>query len=76
MVAAYIAKQEEAKKEKYQRALSSINEAHDTIAGYRAQVDDLTPQKTAAQDVVQNHVEFVEGHRLKYIDVSPSEYRE
>ena len=52
-----------------------MNEAFDSITGYKREVSDLVPKHRDAMAVVNDHVQCVEILRQDYISVSTHHHR-
>jgi len=61
---------------KHEQALYKVNEAFGSINEFKRQVSDLTPQHKAALDEIRDLVDQVEEHKLDYIEVNKSVYKD
>ncbi|XP_048242736.1 dynein heavy chain domain-containing protein 1-like [Haliotis rufescens] len=67
VVAAYVVKRERVNIVKYEKALGKIDEAFGSIAEYKREVSDLTPQHKLSMETIRELVEQVEQHKEEYI---------
>ncbi|KAJ8313861.1 hypothetical protein KUTeg_008422 [Tegillarca granosa] len=68
VISAYIVKKERDNIRKHEQALSKVNEAFGSIAEFRREVSDLTPQHQSAVEEIKDLVAQVEDYKIKYIE--------